>query len=971
MPREPSTRSGFGASLIDIMSAAETDRGSLESAARALDDLIESNNIPRSYEFFGTLCAALAYDIANEPYDARRMYQRLDKSDHPNLEHLVLSKSNSRSLTEAFGHIGLREHGPLAAGLSKVLSNLREQEEHLKKALDGGFRDDYMVLLATVALFNDLLGALENMDRGRISDINATASKISEDLKLFSPDPWIELTAVLCLQLIRRITERSILNLDIPEETKKALQRIKFTELWTPQKDAVDGGLLRGRSVVYSSPHGTGKSLLAYLAAGSLKAGTQMAYLVPTRSLSEQVCADLRNVLGPTREIAVSSKDRTDQDDRVSECDVVVATYEKMGALIGRRKIDPSRIRNVIADEIDVLGDRSRGLRAEMMLTRFLREPRTTQLIGISGMLRKADLDRLCAWMGAVGVSSSWKGTRVREGILLDGTLHCIEGDAEDIPMPVKDGATGREKKTAAAMHFAARAIAGSEAVLISVTGRGEASRLARDIAQHVRKPLLHNLDVADALSAKKRIHEAAADRIMEIEPMTPRFGLDLASMLECGIAYHHAGLPSRYREIVEDAVRDGAADVVVATPTLAAGMNFPIKTVLFFDAKYRDGRAWKTIENRQYRNIAGRAGRTGHHRTAEAIVIASTGEEFDEYRKAFWREPDPLRSPLRNVSDSGPAAAALRSQLLGYVAEHPGTDVRDILESLRGTWFWSQSRSEADKAGVARSVESSLDALAGYGLLSRDGGRLRATDAGRLVSESMLPPDSAGSIIAGLRRALAREPGAGGRTDAILVLAGLSADLWPYAGRAKGIKVPDGVQKAADDLFRADGMLLKPPERELAVRAASLLHYWINSSTDSEILAACGHDRHSVPPAGEEMARDAHRTLKHVASLAAQIRGAAAGAAAAGEIRRVADFCRIGSRDALAREILEAGLDHAGRDSAIMISRRVGRGRDMRSVSEDEIVSAFPDNPDAARLLFRDMRGARDVAPPAGTKAA
>ncbi len=956
---------------MEILRTADTDRDSLRSAAEVLDDLVESRDISRRYEFFGTLCAALAYDIANEPYDAQRLYRLLDTLDHPSLEYIVLSKANSRSLTEAFGHIGLRKSKPLAAGLSRVVSNLRKHKERFEKTVGDGIQDDYIVLLSTVSLFSDLLDALDRADGDRISDISATASKFRDEIDTFSPDPWIEITSALCMILIRSIAERSVLNLDVPKETKNALRRNKFTELWPPQKAAVGGGLLEGRSMVYSSPPGTGKSFLACLAAGRLKAGTQMAYLVPTRPLSEQAYDDLRGVLGSAHRIAVSNGDRTDQDDGVSECDVVVATYEKMDALVRGGKIDPSRLRSVIADELHVLEDESRGLAATMLLDGFLQGRRTTQLIGISGLLGENDRGRLCDWAGAVGVSSKWECTKVSEGILLGGTLHRREGDAEAVPLLAEDGASAREKKTAAAAHFAMRAVVSSEAILISANSRGDASKLARDIAERIRSPDPDNPDVADALQAKKPAYAKAAEKVRAIEVALPKFGLDLASMLECGVAYCHEGLPDRYRRAVEDAVRGGEADVVVATPTLAEGMILPIKTALFFDAKYCRGRAQKTMENRQYRSIAGRAGRPGYHKTAEAIVLAATEAELDEYVEAFWREPAPLRSPLRSAGGPGPAAAALRSQLLNYVADHPGTDAREILSSLRGTWFGGLMRSENDAAGISRSVESSLDVLVGCGMLARDGGRLRATGAGRSVSKSMLPPDSAAAIIAGLRRMLAQEPDADCRADAILVLACLSADLRGHADGADGIKVPDGVQKAADALFRAGGPPLEPSERGDAARAASLLHYWINSYTDSEILEACGLDPGSVPPAGEEMARAAHQTLMHAASLAEQTCGAPEGEELAGEIRKVADFCRIGSRDALAREILEAGLDRAGRNSAIAISRGAGRGRDMRSISEGEIVSAFPGRPDAARSLFRDMQNARGNAPQAKTEAA
>ena len=138
--------------------------------------------------------AALAYDIANEPHDAGRMYRKLGELEHPGLEHLVLSRANSRSLTEAFGHIGLREREPLAAGLSRAVSNLRKQEYHEKVLVDG-LRDDYAVLLSAVSLAGDLLDALDGTDGDRMAEVGATAAKLLGDLEPFSPDPWIEIVA--------------------------------------------------------------------------------------------------------------------------------------------------------------------------------------------------------------------------------------------------------------------------------------------------------------------------------------------------------------------------------------------------------------------------------------------------------------------------------------------------------------------------------------------------------------------------------------------------------------------------------------------------------------------------------------------------------------------------------------------------------------------------------------------------------
>nr|POF25081.1 helicase and polymerase-containing protein tebichi [Quercus suber] len=86
--------------------------------------------------------------------------------------------------------------------------------------------------------------------------------------------------------------------------------------------------------------------------------------------------------------------------------------------------------------------------------------------------------------------------------------------------------------------------------------------------------------------------------------------GLDptLEETLPSGVAYHHAGLTVEVRKIVETCYRRGLLRVLTATSTLAAGVNLLTRRVIF--RQPRIGRDF--IDGTRYKQMAGRAGRTG-----------------------------------------------------------------------------------------------------------------------------------------------------------------------------------------------------------------------------------------------------------------------------------------------------------------------------------------------------------------------
>jgi hypothetical protein len=114
----------------------------------------------------------------------------------------------------------------------------------------------------------------------------------------------------------------------------------------------------------------------------------------------------------------------------------------------------------------------------------------------------------------------------------------------------------------------------------------------------------------------------AIAARIAGFSFSSP-YGADIRKWLKHGIGLHHAGLLPKYRVLVEQLAQTGLLKVVCGTDTLGAGINVPIRTVLFTRLCKFDGQKTAILSARDFHQIAGRAGRKGFDDRGFVVVQA------------------------------------------------------------------------------------------------------------------------------------------------------------------------------------------------------------------------------------------------------------------------------------------------------------------------------------------------------------
>jgi helicase len=462
--------------------------------------------------------------------------------------------------------------------------------------------------------------------------------------------------------------------------------------------------LFSGSSLVIQAPTSAGKTFVGEMAAVMAALNRKKAiYLVPLKALAEEKYLDFGKKYDSYGiKVIVSSRDFREYDADLERGDfsIAIVVYEKMAQLFARRPERLEEVDLVIIDELEMLAEEKRGQTLELLLTQILMREKRPQLIGLSAVL--ADGEAIADWLGAKFIAWHKRPVELRQGVLYGGTFkYRTYNDREEgrEKMARSDDGTPWGNLHASVVALAER----GEQSIVFVKGKAESRRGAQEIAE----------------SLPSRPVQGAIDELDRMEPT--RSQRLLVECLERGVAFHNADLSAAERRAVEKYFKLGEIRVIVATSTLAMGMNLPAKNV-FIEAdrwKYDDrfGTPWiSSISQAEYENMAGRAGRLALEPDfGRAILVAATPYE----REVLWRryvegECKPLEPQLAN--------GKLEDHVLKLVASglaSTGTDIVNVLRStLTGRRVWGRKYSEEE---FCSNVNVSIDDLVRADVMERD----------------------------------------------------------------------------------------------------------------------------------------------------------------------------------------------------------------------------------------------------------
>ncbi|NTX14567.1 DEAD/DEAH box helicase [Myxococcus sp. CA056] len=482
------------------------------------------------------------------------------------------------------------------------------------------------------------------------------------------------------------------------------------------------------RDAVISMPTGSGKSFLAELATVHALARGWVLYLTPTNALAHQVRRDLKAALRPFAGVAVSAflggaEYTSLADEEISTNSfIAVMTPEKCALAL---RLHPEKFRHCalcVFDECHLLNDPHRGVIADILIAQLLATAPSMRLLLMSAMLSNAD--ELAAWLSAArnaeeanALSSRirWRPSRAARGFIF------VE------KKPLRDALASRKDaltsppSTSKAISFSDKIPLGWIASLSGpwtldgvgdyrtsslplsaklVQKRSKKGEITREFESWKNQT---GLNIAETLASRgipainfilsSRHHAfGSAERVTTVIPgavgNTPfpdlieallsvadaELGVDtyLRDTLRKGIAVHTSAMLQVEQTATEQMFATGHAKLMIATGTLAQGLNLPAIAVVisgsqlagqFYDDDI-DISAGLTRANELILNGFGRAGRPGFANQGVVILVSdsplavSTAEEDGAYiltKYPVLGEPDAsiaVRSPVERFLD-------------------------------------------------------------------------------------------------------------------------------------------------------------------------------------------------------------------------------------------------------------------------------------------------------------------------------
>lgn len=488
---------------------------------------------------------------------------------------------------------------------------------------------------------------------------------------------------------------------EIREIIQKSYPQIK--ELNPAQKAVVDAGFMEDdHNYILAIPTASGKTLLGVMAAlDSLKKGGKVVYAVPLISIQNEKLKEFKKF----EEYGIKVGRHP------SSSDLAVMVFESFDALTRFSWNTLREVDLLVVDEFHMLGEYSRGPTIECALTRSHILNPSMRIIALSATLK--NMNEIADWLEAHVVEHVFRPVPLFKDVL----------NTEEMELKNKNDVILKVLK---------HSIEETSQVLVFVSTRRFTESLASYISGKIKR---------DVPKDRKKTFKEVAEKILEVpqrrgsKPTT--VCLKLAECVENGIAFHHAGLFDKQKEIIEDEFRAGNLYMITATPSLMYGVNLPSKSVIIRDYTRWTSQGPQSIPVFDYEQMSGRAGRPGYDKEGYSYLIAKSLDEAYNLKEHYvYGEIEATNSKLLENKD------AVYRQILAQIASSLSKTPDEIQKFFNETFYGYQmcnnpylSAFSADS--MEYDINQALEFLMGHGLIQATPEGLKTTALGNLISRT------------------------------------------------------------------------------------------------------------------------------------------------------------------------------------------------------------------------------------------
>ncbi len=638
-----------------------------------------------------------------------------------------------------------------------------------------------------------------------------------------------------------------LLEASIPDGVVQAWRQ-RFSTLNSMQiRAANEFGVLQGKSLLAIAPTSSGKTFIGELAAArALAAGKKVAVLLPYKALVNEKFDEFQELYGGLGyRVTRSSGDWQDQNDLVfkGQYDIAFFTYETFLNFVLSSPHVLERLGLIVLDEAQFISDGNRGIVVELILTALVAARKrdiAPQLVCLSAVI--GDTNRFEDWLGVSLFRDSKRPVPLLEGVLNRTGTYLYQDESGEMQ----------------SQQLIARA---------AIIQRGQ-----RPSSQDVIVPLVHKLagesnekvlifrntrgSASGSAAYLARDAQIATDTGLSVDISTidqsARSG-ELAKCIEKGVAFHTSDLNRDERSFVEKSFRDQDTKVnaLVATSTVAAGVNTPASTVVIVETEFYGAGGAVPYSVSHYKNMAGRAGRLGYETSGRSILIADSEHTARQLYDRYVRgEPEAIISSFKDGD--------LQSWAIKLLAQVSSVQIGELPQLLTST-FAGFTRTIADPSWIERvssEVPLLIDQFIASGFIEvLDDERVTLTPLGTACGRASFSIGSASKLINLIKR---RPELFGGSRNLILSMLTLPEVEERYIPLTRGRDPEANLMSLAHQKISGFPIdVLQSGVREIQdlrrrIKKALILEDWTSGVPISEIEIAYSGNAYSVVRRGD-----------------------------------------------------------------------------------------------------------------------
>lgn len=361
---------------------------------------------------------------------------------------------------------------------------------------------------------------------------------------------------------------------------------------------------------------------------------------------------------------------------------IAVCTIEKANSIVNRL-LEQQRIEQIgciVVDEIHLISDPSRGYILELLLAKILyacrRFSHRIQIVTMSATL--PNLELLTKWLAAEFYRTDYRPVALQEMIKIDSVIY----DQSMKPLRQLDTTpfVPIAKDQDGIGQLCVETLAEGCAVIVFCPSKDWCESLSTHVAGFVYAVGKSKSDIGLRLRA---CLDMEAIEELKAQLRNSSTGLDpvLERAVSYGCAFHHAGLTTDERDIVESAFKAGTLKVIVATSTLSSGVNLPARRVIIRTPMF----GGKVMNSLTYKQMIGRAGRTGRDTVGESILVCGAANSGSGKQLVCATLP-----PLQSCLDAD-GHVHLKRAILEIIASGMASSIGDLEQFTNSTLLASE----------------------------------------------------------------------------------------------------------------------------------------------------------------------------------------------------------------------------------------------------------------------------------------